>query len=172
MRILRFIITWAFSTNENCLFPQGRWSRTVRVRWKKGFLFVVRASIKDFFLPGSTISIPNVGKWCFSQFKFRFACVVSPFRVSEQVGSVTVRSSLLLRFRLFLCLFVLQSPFSVFRYLYKQIVWHWKHDISQGKPVVSPRFACTEVDSLTWSIEVVLAILRPSSDVVLLPCRT
>ena len=126
---------------------------------KNGFIFVVRASIKDFFLPGSTISIPNVGKWCFSQFKFRFACVVSPFRVSEQVGSVTVRSSLLLRFRLFLCLFVLQSPFSVFRYLYKQIVWHWKHDISQGKPVVSPRFACTEVDSLTWSIEVVLAIL-------------
>ena len=144
MRILRFLITWAFSTNENCLFPHGRWSRIVKRALKKeSFLFILRASIKDFFLPGSTISIPNVGKWCFSQFKFRFACAVSPFRVSEQVGSVTVRSSLLVRLRLFLCLFVLQSPFSVFRYLYKQIVWHWKHDISQGKPVVSPtsRFA-------------------------------
>ena len=44
---------------------------------------------KVVFLPGSTKSIPNVGKWCFSQFEFRFTHVVSPFRVSEQVGSVT-----------------------------------------------------------------------------------
>ena len=54
---------------------------------------------KVVFLPGSTKSIPNVGKWCFSQLEFRFTRVVSPFRVPEQVGSVTFdHASILVRF--------------------------------------------------------------------------
>ena len=50
---------------------------------------------KVVFLPGSTKSIPNVGKWCFSQFEFRFTHVVSPFRVPEldRSPSITLRYS-------------------------------------------------------------------------------
>ena len=93
----RFIVTWAFSTNEKVwkLFDStralsSRRRRTVKRAFKRRRFFLLQ--FKDFSLPGSTISIRDIGKWCFSQFKFRFACVVSPFCVSEQVGSVTIRS--------------------------------------------------------------------------------
>ena len=101
MRILRFIVTWAFSTNEKvwklpvstrALSCQRR--RTVKSAFCRRHFFLLQ--FKVFFLSGSTRSIPNVGKWCFSQFKFRFACVASPFRVSEQVGSVTFDHALIL----------------------------------------------------------------------------
>ena len=98
MRILRFIVTWVFSTNEKVWklsdskrALSSRRRRTVKREFERSRFFLLQ--FKDFFLPVSTISIPNIGKWCFSQFKFRFACVTfSPFRVSEQVGSVTIRS--------------------------------------------------------------------------------
>ena len=121
-------IVWFNAGAFNSVFR----SKNCRVWGDASFYF----NFKDFFLPGSTISIPDIGKWCFSQFKFRFACVFSPFRASEQVGSVTIRSRFntrsfqLQKIRLFLQLFALQSPLFCLQILircsHKQPVWHWQ----------------------------------------------
>ena len=134
---------WAFSTDEKvwklsestrALSSQRR--RIVKCAFKRRRFFILQ--FKDFFVPGSTTSIRDIGKWCFSQFKFRFASVFSPFRVSEQVGSVTIRSRFntcsqsfqLSKIRLFLCLFALKSPLFCLQILircsHKQTVWHWQ----------------------------------------------
>ena len=68
----------------------SRRRRTVKHAFKRRRFLLLQ--FKDFFLPGLTISIPDIGKWCISQLMFQFDCVFSPFCVSEQVGSVTIRS--------------------------------------------------------------------------------
>ena len=69
---------------ENGLIPRGHFQ--VKEYELLGRFFLLQ--FKVVFLPGSTRSIPNVGKWCFFQFEFRFTRVVSPFGVPEQVGSL------------------------------------------------------------------------------------
>ena len=82
---------------QNWLIPRGHFQ--VKKTNCKACVFTRRRffllQLKAIFLPGSTKSIPNVGKWCFSQFEFRFTRFVSPFRVSEQ-GSVTFDHALIL----------------------------------------------------------------------------
>ena len=105
--------------------------QTVRFARRRFFLL----QFKVFFLSGSTRSIPNVGKWCFSQFKFRFACVASPFAYLKKLDrspSITLWCSFVLILKrqvvfMFICLkistFCLQI---LIRCCQKQTVWHWR----------------------------------------------
>ena len=123
VKIVCFHVGAFMSKKTNC--------QTVRFARKRFFLL----QFKVFFLSGSTRSIPNVGKWCFSQFKFRFACVASPFCVSEQVGSVTFDHALMLvrlilkRQVVFVSICIKISTFCLqilIRCCQKQTVWHWR----------------------------------------------
>ena len=96
--------------------------------WKKMLL------VTSIFLPGSTIRIPNISKWCFSQFKFWFAYErFLPFsRIWTSWSShhsITLRSFQLWKIRLFLRLFTLKSQLFCLQILiycsHKQTVWHW-----------------------------------------------
>ena len=58
---------------ENCLIPRGRFQvegkkTNCQACVKRRRFFILK--FKDFFLPGSTMRIRNIGKWSFSQFKF------------------------------------------------------------------------------------------------------
>ena len=119
MSILLFIITGAFSTNEK-VWTLSDFTRVLsrRIKWTVKHAFKRRCFLllqfKDFFLPGSTISIPNISKWCFSQFKFWFAYErFLPFsRIWTSWSShhsITLRSFQLWKIRLFLRLFTLKS---------------------------------------------------------------
>ena len=139
MGILLFIITGAFSTNEK-VWTSSDFTRVLsrRIKWTVKHAFKRRCFLllqfKDFFLPGSTISIPNISKWCFSQFKFWFAYErFLPFsRIWTSWSShhsITLCSFQLWKIRLFLRLFTLKSQLFCLQILiycsHKQTVWHW-----------------------------------------------
>ena len=119
MSILLFIITGAFSTNEK-VWTLSDFTRVLsrQIKWTVKHAFERRCFLllqfKDFFLPGSTIRIRNISKWCFSQFKFWFAYErFLPFsRIWTSWSShhsITLRSFQLWKIRLFLHLFTLKS---------------------------------------------------------------
>ena len=95
MRILRFIVTWTLSTNEKvwklsvstrALSSQRR--RAVSVRFTRRRFFLLQFTV--FFLPGSTKSIPNVGKWCFSQLSFDLPVLSPLFAYLNKDRSITL----------------------------------------------------------------------------------
>ena len=91
---------------------------------------------KVFFLSGSTRSIPNVGKWCFSQFKFRYLPVLPPLfaylnKLNRSPSITLWYSSVLILKRqvvfVFICLKIATFCLQILiRCCQKQTVWHWR----------------------------------------------